>query len=436
MIENSVSIIGQSISIILGMFSTYIIFYFMGHIERNIYYKKYVYVIAYIVFTTVIFCSSIFIGGISNLLVNIIVTIMFGHYLFNSKKIYVFYYTIYMVMIFLIQTIISVSFELLSYTFKFTFYNLEVYLNTMSLITQFIVLGLSRLLIIYFNNKKIKRFTIVQYLNFLILPLFSVFYIVSLSLYIQMYMTIGDIVLLIINIILIIILNIFITNIFESISKNNELQNQVKLYEQKSQMEFKYYETLNDKYNSSRKIIHDMKNHLQTIEYLYKEKEVDKAKEYTEDMYLMLDKLYQKRYSENKVLNIILNDKFLKAESFNIKVKSSIGDVDLDFIKDIDLTTIFSNILDNAIEASIEASKNKGIDLKVDSFNDFIVINLSNYTDKEPVIDKGRFKTTKKEHSGLGIENVRIVLEKYEGTLRAKYQENIFKVNIIIPINM
>lgn len=436
MIENSVSIIGQAISVILGMFSTYIIFYFMSHIERNIYYKKYVYLIFYIVFTIIIFCSAIFIGGISNLLINIIVTIIFGHYLFNSKKIYAFYYAIYMVMIFLVQTIISVSFELIAYTFKLTFYNLEVYLNTVSLITQFIVLGLSRLLIIYFNNKKIKRFTIVQYLNFLILPLFSVFYIVSLTLYIQMYMTIGDIVLLIINIVLIIILNIFITNVFESISKNNELQNQLKLYEQKSQMEFKYYETLNDKYNNSRKIIHDMKNHLQTIECLYKEKEVDKAKEYTKDMYLMLDKLYQKKYSENKVLNIILNDKFLKAEAFNIKVKSSIGDVDLDFIKDIDLTTIFSNILDNAIEASIESNKNKSITLKVDSFNDFIVINLSNYTEKPPIRDKGKFKTTKKEHSGLGIENVRMTLKKYDGTLRTKYEESIFKVNIIIPINM
>ena len=156
MIENSVSIIGQAISVILGMFSTYIIFYFMSHIERNIYYKKYVYLIFYIVFTIIIFCSAIFIGGISNLLINIIVTIIFGHYLFNSKKIYAFYYAIYMVMIFLVQTIISVSFELIAYTFKLTFYNLEVYLNTMSLITQFIVLGLSRLLIIYFNNKKIK----------------------------------------------------------------------------------------------------------------------------------------------------------------------------------------------------------------------------------------------------------------------------------------
>lgn len=436
MIENSVSIIGQAISVILGMFSTYIIFYFMSHVERNIYYKKYIYGIAYIIFTSIIFCSAIFIGGISNLLINIIVTIIFGHYLFNSKKIYAFYYTIYIVMIFLIQTIISISFQLIAYTFKFTFYNLEVYLNTMSLITQFVVLGLSRLLIIYFNNKKIKRFTVAQYLNFLILPLFSVFYIVSLTLYIQMYMSIGDILLLIINIVLIIILNIFITNVFESISKNNELQNQVKLYDQKSQMELKYYETLNDKYNSSRKIIHDMKNHLQTIECLYKEKEVDKAKAYTRDMYFMLDKLYQKKYSENKVLNIILNDKFLKAEAFNIKVNSSVGDVDLSFIKDIDLTTIFSNILDNAIEASIEANKNKSIVLKVDSFNDFIVINLSNYTEKQPVIDKDKFKTTKKEHSGLGIENVRITLEKYEGILRIKYEENIFKVNIIIPINM
>ena len=64
----------------------------------------------------------------------------------------------------------------------------------------------------------------------------------------------------------------------------------------------------------------------------------------------------KERYSTNKVLNIILNDKIEKAEKEDIKVKSVIGDVSLDFIRDIDLTAIISNIFDNAIESARECS--------------------------------------------------------------------------------
>ncbi|MCY6960137.1 hypothetical protein [Clostridium brassicae] len=47
MLNNSVTILGQIITFLLGLFSTYIIFDFMSKFERNLYYKKHFYVIAY-----------------------------------------------------------------------------------------------------------------------------------------------------------------------------------------------------------------------------------------------------------------------------------------------------------------------------------------------------------------------------------------------------
>ena len=46
----------------------------------------------------------------------------------------------------------------------------------------------------------------------------------------------------------------------------------------------------------------------------------------------------------------------LKSRKEDIKVKSVIGDVSLDFIRDMDLTAIISNIFDNAIESARECS--------------------------------------------------------------------------------
>ena len=60
MMNNSIAPLQQIISILLGLFSTYIIFDFMNRFNRNLYYKKYRYIMAYCLFTLVIIVSSIY----------------------------------------------------------------------------------------------------------------------------------------------------------------------------------------------------------------------------------------------------------------------------------------------------------------------------------------------------------------------------------------
>lgn len=435
MLNDSITILGQIISIILGLFSTYIILYFMSRLERNLYYKKYVYVFGYIVFTVVIFWAGIFCGQFSKFLINIAAAVIAGHFLYNNKKIYIFYYSIFIVLLGCFQIVVSYLFNMFCQQFNINFYNAYAFIITNSVIMQFANLSAARLGIVFYRRKKLEIITTVQFINFLVLPIFSMFYSTTLLMYIQTYMSLEDITLIIVNIISIIALNVYITNVFEAVSNNNKLKNELMLYDEQAKMQYEYYNNLESKYKNSRKIIHDIKNHMQTIEELYEQRENEKAKNYTEDMYKMFDKFVQKYYTSNKVLNIIINDKLSKAEQFNINMNCKIGDVNLDFIKDIDLTTIFSNLLDNAIDGAKNASENKSIFLKVDKFNDFIVINLTNRTDREPIKIKENFKSTKKNHKGIGLENVRMALNKYEGNMRAEYKDKIFKVNVVIPVS-
>ena len=148
----------------------------------------------------------------------------------------------------------------------------------------------------------------------------------------------------------------------------------------------------------------------------------------------MLNELNQKYYTSNRVLNVILNDKFLSIKNADIKLDYKIGDVNLDFIREIDVTTIFANLLDNSIEAASKVEKNRFINFYVNQFNDFGVIKIINSMKDIPINKNNRFKTTKKNHEGLGIENVRKTLEQYEGTMVVDYTEDEFKVNVVIPI--
>jgi two-component system, LytTR family, sensor histidine kinase AgrC len=435
MVNNSIALLQQIISLLLGLFSTYIIFDFMSRFQRNLYNKKYRYVVGYILYTIVICVTSIYFTQPLGLIITIAATSIAGHFLYNNKKIYVFYYSIFIIFLSVFQVIAVFLFQMIVYYFNINFYSQDVFSITFSIIIQFANLSASRLFIICYKKKKIEKITRVQYLNFLVLPVFSIFYIITLMIYIQIYLSVEDIVLLLVSIVSIIVLNIFITNVFESISKNNELKSDLMLYEQQAKMQHDYYTSLEGKYNNTRKLIHDMKNHMQTIENLYNMNENEKAQQYTDDVYKLFDKFMQKHYTSNKVLNIIINDKIQRAESAEVTMKCEIGEVDLGFIKDIDQTTIFSNLLDNAIEGAKTTVEQKNIALKIDNFNDFIVINIANSINQSFIKDDNGFKSTKKNHKGFGLQNVKRALEKYEGNMRIDYDDKEFTVNIVIPNN-
>ncbi|KGM92788.1 ATP-binding protein [Clostridium botulinum] len=430
---NSVSVLANIVTILIGFFSTYIIFGFISKLERNLYYKRYVYILVYFIFTAIIFISKIYCDSIMNLIITVVSIVVVGHFFYNNKKIYILYYSIYPVILSIFQVSVGFLFQNICRWFDINFYNLDMIIITSSIIVQLANLSASRLCIILYRNKKIKMITYIQLLQFLIFPLFSCFYITVLMMYFQVYLSIKDTTLIIISVISIIILNIFITNILESISKNNELKNKIVLYEEKSKIQYEYYNKLENNYKNSRKIIHDMKNHLQTIENLYSLNEYEDARKYTEDMYELFDKFVQKYYTRNKVLNVIINDKVEKAKNLGINLECKIGDIDLAFIKDIDLTTIFSNLLDNAIESTKGVLNHKNIVLKINRFNEFLVINIVNPISECPIKNKDGFKSTKKNHKGIGIENIKMTLDKYQGDMRIDYDEDIFKVNIVVP---
>ncbi|WP_392486540.1 sensor histidine kinase [Haloimpatiens sp. FM7315] len=433
--SNSITILGKIITFILGFFSTYIILDFMSKFERNLYYKKIFYITAYFIFNLIILMSKVYCSETLNFIITIGVTLIIGHFLYNNKKIYILYYSLYIITLIIFQFTVILIFQLLCVKFNINFYSGDIFVITTSIIVQFSNLIASRLFIACYKKKKVENITSIQYLNFLVLPVFSIFYITTLMMYVQTYLAMEDIILLLINIISIILLNIFTTNIFQSISKNNELKNQLNLYNKQAEINYEYYNSLENKYKNSRKVIHDIKNHMQTIEGLYKINEYEKAKKYRDDMYVIFESLGQKYYSRNRVLNIILNDKIQKAEGYGIKFQCNIKNSEINFIEDIDITTIFSNLLDNSIDGVKGLTKDKCIVFKMDKFNDFILINITNPLSEMPIKNKTKFKSTKKDHKGIGLINVLMALQKYEGNMRISYDNNNFKVNIVIPSN-
>lgn len=434
-IENYINTIAFVLLPMLGnIFFTYICFYFMGKVEKNIYKKKTAYILVYLIFTIIVSAISLLGNGLLNLVTITIGTILVGSYYYNNSRKYKIYYIAFSVCLFICDILATGIITIVISLLDIHIQNIAYYQIVLVISIRLIEFIYCKLAVLFINRRNASKLTIMQTLGFIIIQLFSLIYMFSLFSYIQIFSRIEDTIILNINVLLILIINVYITYMFDSISKKNILENEVNLYKQQSEFQYKYYDNLEKKYQGSRKLAHDIRNHLYTIEELYKINDTNSAKEYTNDIHKMLNELNQRYYTSNKVLNIILNDKFDYIKEKDIDIICRIGDVDLSFIRDIDITTIFANLLDNAIEATLEIEKNAYIKLDINKFNELLVINISNSIINKPIYKNKKFKSTKENHNGLGIENIKKSLEKYDGTMMIDYKEDEFKVNIVIPI--
>ncbi len=216
-------------------------------------------------------------------------------------------------------------------------------------------------------------------------------------------------------------------------AKNGEIKYENELLQQQSMTQMMLYRDLLEKYDESQRTAHDVKKHLKILSGLIGDE--DRTRKYLEEFIEETEKMKPQFKSRNAILDVIINHKILQAELKGIEFTVDYTDVDMSFISDMDITIMLANALDNSYEAVEALEKNRRqVKLIITKMSDFLLINISNtYNNVEQKPD-GKFATTKKNHSGLGLKNVQKAVEKYDGIYKAEVVEDKFKVKITIPI--
>lgn len=205
--------------------------------------------------------------------------------------------------------------------------------------------------------------------------------------------------------------------------------------------ECNYYLEISKEKDKVKSLYHDMKNHMICIRHLCKEKDTDKALEYIDSIESNIanyNQLNEELYTGNMILDSILRVK--KSICIEKEIDFCV-DMDFskhDFIDMVDVCTIFSNIIDNAIEAcdKINCSDTpRKIILKSKYIHGFCIILIENTKVNEIKQRKNLFLTNKKISymHGIGLNNVKNTVEKYFGEVIFNYSKNTFTVKIMIP---
>ena len=137
----------------------------------------------------------------------------------------------------------------------------------------------------------------------------------------------------------------------------------------------------------------------------------------------------------NDALDLILTEKSLYCEKNNIKLTIMADAEGLGFMSDAEIYSLFGNILDNAVEASMrEREDMRAISLRVKTVGEMISIHEENYFAGSLKFRNGTpvtSKTNTNDH-GYGILSIRRIAEKYGGGLTISAQDGVFCLDVLL----
>ena len=139
----------------------------------------------------------------------------------------------------------------------------------------------------------------------------------------------------------------------------------------------------------------------------------------------------------NVVLNIILTEKSIFCKKNDIQFSCFADGKLISFMDKTDIYVLFGNIIDNAINAvsSLKILHEKNIHITIERKNNFILIlTENNYSGKLVFKNNLPISGEKNIQHGFGMLSIKNIVEKYDGYISIKTQNNIFALNILIPI--
>ncbi len=137
----------------------------------------------------------------------------------------------------------------------------------------------------------------------------------------------------------------------------------------------------------------------------------------------------------NEALDVLLTRNSLICGEEGISLTYTGNGADFSFMSTMDVYSLFGNAVDNAIEAvrKLKDPEKKIVDIVTEKTGDMITIVVTNYcegpvkmADGLPVTDK----TEEEGFHGFGMKSMRLLAQKYGGTMLVRQEEDMFVLTI------
>lgn len=206
---------------------------------------------------------------------------------------------------------------------------------------------------------------------------------------------------------------------------------------QRQEMEIRnvQYEKISREIEKARRQRHDLRHHMRLLTALLKEEKVQEALEHIAKVYEQNEEIDLEQFCENITLNAILAYYvgMAREEGITCRIQAEMPE---DLVDSVDLTIVFGNCLENAIEAC-RRTKEKYLSVMVGVVSHSIGVQIENSCAamEDAALEGSEIKierlTSSKIHGGIGLKSVERILEKYgSGPLHGTYDREKQRVSV------
>lgn len=200
----------------------------------------------------------------------------------------------------------------------------------------------------------------------------------------------------------------------------------------KTQMMDKYYNDVKLLIENCLYTTHDMKNHIVVLTNYVENNDFVKMKSYLEKIAAPIKEINQYIWSDNEIVNLIINTKLEETRRRKIRVNTKIDNI-LFPMTDNELCSILANLLDNAVEACEKVQEaDRWIDISIKDSVAGIFIKVENSIAERPEKRQDGLVSKKQGYHGYGLKSTKAIVDKYNGTMKCDFDENTFSVVITI----
>ena len=192
-----------------------------------------------------------------------------------------------------------------------------------------------------------------------------------------------------------------------------------------------HYDYLKNREQETRKFRHDMKKHMLVLRNLYDTGKIEQFEEYFNTISQRITDFGNQISVGNDIADAIINQYAQEAAEDGIKLNVEGHFPANCYIASVDICTIFSNLLSNAIRAEKDANGNE-VQLIIRNLDNEIFVEVRNDYITELKRTGERFISTKQDRAnhGLGLQNVQECVEKNNGMMHITTNNQIFDLKL------
>lgn len=232
-------------------------------------------------------------------------------------------------------------------------------------------------------------------------------------------------------------INILIFYLYDEVQKSYEEETNCRYMEIQLQQYAKRMDVMQNSQERLNKLRHDYKHHMHTIRAMAQAKDFQGILRYVDQIENVWKDTVPISYTENKIVDNLLNyilqeySHQLKKLEISVHLPPYIG------AELFDLSIVIGNLLDNAIRGAME-SEQRSLNCSIHYEKGILRMQVKNSAKGKSLRKGERYLSTKKkkEGHGIGLENVRYVVEKYQGDMEIISTDHEFQIRLFLYMDL